>query len=169
MGYDYTKKLTPTGQFDRNACWAASISWWTEAMMLNYKRKVTWQSELISQFDKYTNEDGSMPLSGIRKVCESAEIRIKLEYITPAAFKKYTGIDLPMIIIFNYPLIGGTHMNVVFNQKGTTVACMEPYFPYPGKDGQRSGKYIRRDMSFFANSQEIGIGYLPLEDAFKQM
>ncbi len=164
MGYEYNKHLNAEGQFDRNACWAASISWWTRALMLNYKRKITTQSELISQFDHLTNEDGSMPLSGIRRVCESAEIRIKLEYITPAAFKKYTGIDTPMIIVFNYPLVGGTHMNAIFNQKGTTVACMEPYFPHPGKDGQRSGKYVRRDLSFFANSQEIGIGYLPMED-----
>ena len=165
MGYEYNKHLPSEGQFDKNACWAASISWWTRAMMLNYKRKITTQSELISQFDFLCKDDGSMPLSGIRSVCESAEIRIKLQYITPASFKKYTSIDLPMILVFNYPLVGGTHMNVVFNQKGTTVACMEPYHSYPGKDGQRTGKYIRRDMSFFANSQEIGVGYLPLEDS----
>ncbi len=168
MGYDYTKHVTPTGQFDKNACWAASISWWTEAMVLNYKRKYLSQSDLITKFDYLTNEDGSMPLSGVRRVCESSEVRIKLEYITPAALKKYTNIDLPMILVFNYPTVGGTHMNVIFNQKNTTVACMEPYSPFPGKDGQRSGKYIRRDLSFFANSQEVGIGYLPLEDAFTQ-
>jgi hypothetical protein len=55
-------------------------------------------------------------------------------------------------------------MNAIFNQKGSTVACMEPYFSYPGKDGQRKGAYVRRELSFFANSQEIGIGYLPMED-----
>jgi hypothetical protein len=150
MGYDYTKNLTPTGQFDRNACWAASISWWTEAMALNYKRKISWQSDLIQKFDKLTNEDGSMPLAGIRKVCESAEIRIKLVYMSPSTFQKsYTNIDLPMIVVFNYPVIGGTHMNVIFNQKQNTVACMEPYYPYPGKDGQRPGQYVRRAMSFY--------------------
>jgi len=170
MGFDYTKVLKAEGQFDRNACWAASISWWTAAMAQLYKRKTMWQSELISKFDHLTNEDGSMPLAGIRKVCESAEVRAELKYITPASLKTdYTNIDSPMIIIFNYPKIGGTHMNVIFNQKDDTVACMEPYFPFPGKDGQRTGTYVRRPLNFFAGSQEIGIAYLPLADAFKQM
>ena len=34
--------------------------------------------------------------------------------------------------------------------------------------GERIGTYIRRPLSFFANSQEIGIGCLPLKDAFMQ-
>ncbi len=169
MGYDYTKKISPVGQFDQNACWAASISWWTRAMMENFKRKHMTQTELISKFNYLCDEDtGGMTLAGFRTVCGNAEIKINLEYISPTTFKKYAGIDLPMIIVFNYPVIGGTHMNVVFNQKGSTVACMEPYFPFPGQDGKRSGKYIRRDMNFFANSQQIGVGSLPLEDAFYQ-
>ena len=167
---DYTKLIKPEGQFDKNACWAASIAWWTAAMSQLYKRKTVWQSELISQFDHLTKEDGSMPLVGIRTVCESAEIRAELKYISPATLKKdYDKIDTPMIIIFNYPKIGGTHMNVIFDRKDDTVNCMEPYHPFPGKDGQRTGTYVRRPLSFFANSQEIGIGYLPLADAFKQM
>lgn len=170
MGFDYKKILRAEGQFDKNACWAASISWWTAAMSQNYKRKTMAQSELISKFDHLTGEDGAMPISGIRRVCESSEVKAELKYISPSKLKSdYTDIDSPMIIIFNYPVVGGTHMNVIFNQKGDTVACMEPYFPFPGKDGQRSGIYVRRPLSFFANSQEIGIAYLPLADAFTQM
>lgn len=169
MGFDYSKVLKSEGQFDKNACWAASISWWTAAMAQNYKRKTMWQSELISKFDNLTKEDGTMPLPGIRQVCESAEIRAELKYISPATLKSdYPAIDSPMIIIFNYPKIGGTHMNVIFDRKDDTVNCMEPYHPFPGKDGQRTGTYVRRPLSFFGNSQEIGIGYLPLADAFKQ-
>ena len=170
MGFDYTKLIKAEGQFDKNACWAASISWWTWAMSQNYKRKTIWQKDLLVKFDELTNQDGSMPLVGIKTVCESAEIKAELKYISPASFKKdYKNIDLPMIIIFNYPTVGGTHMNVIFDQKGDTVMCMEPYFPFPGKDGQRTGTYVRRPTTFFANSQEIGIAYLPLADAFKQM
>jgi hypothetical protein len=50
MGYEYNKHIGAEGQIDRNACWAASISWWTRAMMLNYKRKTSTQSKLISQW-----------------------------------------------------------------------------------------------------------------------
>lgn len=168
MGFDYSKILKAEGQFDKNACWAASISWWTAAMSQNYKRKTMWQSELISKFNHLTEEDGTMSIPNIRKVCESAEVRAELKYISPASLKDYN-IDSPMIIIFNYPKIGGTHMNVIFDKKDNTVNCMEPYHPFPGTDGKRSGTYVRRPLNFFANSEQIGIGYLPLADAFKQM
>ncbi len=167
MGFDYTKILKPEGQFDKFACWAASISWWTAAMSQNYKRKTMWQSELITKFDSLTETDGSMSIPSIRKVCESAEVRAELKYINPATLKEYN-IDMPMIVIFNYPKIGGTHMNVIFNKQDSTVMCMEPYFPFPGTDGKRTGVYTRRPLSFFANSEQIGIGYLPLADAFTQ-
>ena len=55
------------------------------------------------------------------------------------------------------------------DRKDATVNCMEPYHPFPGKDGQRTGVYVRRPLSFFSGSEEIGIGCLPLADAFKQM
>jgi hypothetical protein len=87
-----------------------------------------------------------------------------LKFITPDDLKAYTSIDLPMLMIFNYPQVGGTHMNVIFNQKGTTVACMEPYYPLNPANGRFAGKYIRRDLSFFCNSPEVGVGYLPPED-----
>ncbi|HEY8560325.1 MAG TPA: hypothetical protein VIL74_08100 [Pyrinomonadaceae bacterium] len=169
MGFDYARILKPEGQFDRNACWAASISWWTAAMSQLYKRRTMWQSELISKFDHLTMEDGTMPLAGFRKVCESAEVRAELKYISPAALKSDYTIDSPTIIVFNYPKIGGTHMNVIFDRQDETVECMEPYHPFPGRDGQRTGTYVRRSLSFFANSQEIGVAYLPLADAFTQM
>ncbi len=168
MGYDYTKKLKPVGQADPTACWAASISWWTQAMSLNYKRSGKDQMDMIRDFGYLVTGNGTMSTSCIRRVCDNAEIRITLKFITPSDLKSYTDIDSPMIIVFNYPSVGGTHMNVIFNQKGNTVACMEPYYPLNSPSGAFSGKYIRRPLSFFCNSPEVGVGYLPLEDAFDQ-
>lgn len=164
MGYDYTKKLKHHGQPDMNSCWATSISWWTKAMSLNFKRKSVEVGEMIGKFMHLCDSNGGMSISSIRKVCEDAEIRISLNYLSPDRFKSYEGLDSPMIVIFNYPIIGGTHMNVIFDQKGSTVQCMEPYHPFPGTDGTRTGKFIRRNLSFFCNSQQIGVGYLPLSD-----
>ena len=143
MGYDYRKKLQPVGQLDSNACWAASLSWWLSAMASNYKCRVQEQLALIGKFMNLCESDGAMTVPGFRKVCESAEIRLYLQYMSPAKFQQdYTNIDSPLVIVFNYPVIGGTHMNVVFDQQGSTVACMEPFYPYPGEDGKRTGRYV---------------------------
>ena len=160
MGFDFTKIVTPIGQFDQNACWAASLSWWTWAMAMGLdKRKFMSQMDLIKKFNNLCDENtGGMTKSGIRSICDSAEIRINLTYTGSADFKKFKNINMPMFIIFNYPVISGTHMNIIFNQKGNTVACMEPYYPYPGKDGRRSGRYIRRDLGFFCSGPQVGIG-----------
>jgi hypothetical protein len=53
-------------------------------------------------------------------------------------------------------------MNVVFNQRagssGNIVTCMEPYFPDPGVDNERTGQFIDRDIGFFLNTSPIWIG-----------
>ncbi|MFO0916355.1 MAG: hypothetical protein U0795_25585 [Pirellulales bacterium] len=169
MGYDYRKNIQPVGQNDRNACWAASISWWLNAYSLHFKRRWLTQNDLLAKFTDKCLDDGSLPISQLRSVCESAEVRIDLAYMSPAKFRSdYETIDGPLLIVFNYPTVGGTHMNVIFDRQGGTVMAMEPYFPFPGRDGQRTGKYERRDLTFYANSTEIGIGRLPLADAFYQ-
>jgi len=104
MGYDYRKNLQAVGQNDRNACWAASLSWWLSAMALHYKRKSLTQNELISKFTSLCEDDGTLTIPGFRKVCESAEIRMYLQYMSPSKFQAdYTNIDQPLVIVFNYP------------------------------------------------------------------
>jgi hypothetical protein len=164
MGYDYTKKLKPEGQIHGNACWAASISWWLRAMALVGKRRQLDQVEMIDKFSSYMDYSGGVSPKNIKRVCESAEVRIELKFVTPDVLKKDFKFDSPCLIIFNYPKVGGTHMNVIFNQIGDTVACMEPFYPHPGEDGLRSGQYVRRPLAFFCNSPEVGVGYQPLSD-----
>ena len=153
------------GQIHGNACWAASISWWLKAYSLVGKRKQIDQVEMINKFGDLMQFSGALSLKAVKKVCENAEVRIELKFVTPNEIKNDFKFDSPCLIVFNYPKVGGTHMNVIFNQIGETVACMEPYFPFPGEDGLRSGQYIRRPLSFFCNSPEVGVGYLPLADS----
>jgi hypothetical protein len=43
---------------------------------------------------------------------------------------------------------------------------MEPFYPLQAdKNGVRKDACIRRPLSFFANSPEIGIGCLPLKES----
>ena len=171
MGFDYSKKLMAEGQEHSNACWAAAVSWWTAAMSLVYKRSIYSQSDLLRDFWNVTNKQGGgMFGENMRKVCESASIRMDLKYVSPSKLKTNYDFSSPAVIIFNYPAAGGTHMNVIFNQQGDTVMCMEPFYPLiANRMGGRIGTYIRRPLSFFANSEQVGIGCLPLKDAFTQI
>ena len=168
MGYDYRKKLLAEGQHHSNACWAASLSWWTAAMSLHYKRTTYPQTELIVDFQDQVSLGGGVNAGDLRKVAESAKIRMELKFIPLADLTKYT-FDTPCIVVFDYPQAGGTHMNVVFDRQGDTVMCMEPFFPISVPAGEkRKGTYIRRPLNFFTTSSkigaQIGIGYLPTSD-----
>src|SRR5215216_2725583 len=114
MGYDYRKKINAEGQLHSNACWAASISWWLSAMAMHYKRSSWEQAKLLAEFNNYAILGGGVRTDGIRKIVESAKIRMDLRYVTPASLKSDYNIGSPCIIIYNYPAAGGTHMNVVF-------------------------------------------------------
>ena len=79
MGYDYTKKLQTVGQADSMSCWAACISWWTQAMALNFKRRGQTQLDLIGKFMKYMGTDGGVPPSLLKKIGADAEVRMTVE------------------------------------------------------------------------------------------
>ena len=165
MGYDYRLKLKAEGQQHSNACWAASLSWWMSAMALHYKRVTYTQTEILADYQEHVKLGGGVMSDDIRNVVESAKIRMDLKFISPATLKSDYYIDSPCVIIFKYPAAGGTHMNVIFDQKDGTVMCMEPFYPLVAdKNGVRKGAYIRRPLSFFANSEKIGIGCLPYKE-----
>ncbi|MFN7929735.1 MAG: hypothetical protein U0Y68_17685 [Blastocatellia bacterium] len=165
MGYDYTKNFQPIGQADTMSCWAACISWWTHVMAMSCKGR-QWQDQLdlLNKYSYLVSGNGSMSPANIRKVCQDAQVRIDLNYITPGEFKTWGKIGEPYIIVFRYPEVGGTHMNVIFDQVGKTVMSMEPYYPLSNTTGKFTGKYLRRPISFYCNSPEIGLGGRPLSD-----
>jgi len=165
MGYDYRKRLKPEGQQHSNACWAASLSWWLSAMALNGKRTYYSQTDLLADFNHHAlAAGGSVSPKEMKKICESARIRMDLTFMAPSVLKEST-LSSPCIIIFKYPAAGGTHMNVIFDKEGDTVMCMEPFYPLiASSTGVRTGIYIRRPLSFFAQTPEIGFGYRPLRD-----
>lgn len=130
----------------------------------SYGRQGQDQLDLLTKYSHLVSGNGGMSPANIRRVCEDASVRIDLKYITSSEFKTWGTIGEAYIIVFRYPEVGGTHMNVIFNQKGNTVMCMEPYYPLSNTTGKFTGKYIRRPISFYCNSPEIGLGGRPLSD-----
>lgn len=162
MAYEFDKKFPAIGQHHKNSCWAASVSWWLKVMAHGYsKRKWLRQEELIEKFRSLAESDGSMSTRNIRNVCRDADIRMTIDYLSAETILDGCSFEVPCLLIFNYPKIGGTHMNVVFNRDYSkeTVVCMEPYFPFPGVDNKRTGQFVTRPLDFFFNSTEIGYGY----------
>lgn len=162
MAYEFDKKFPAIGQIGKNTCWAASISWWLQVQAHGYyKRQWLRQEELIEKFRQLAEGDGSMSPQKIRTVGQDPEIRMTIDYLSAETILDGCSFEVPSLLIFNYPKIGGTHMNVVFNRDYSkdTVVCMEPYYPFPGVDQKRTGQFVTRPLSFFFNSEEIGYGY----------
>lgn len=164
MATDYSK-LKAEGQFDKFACWAACLSWWLRA--LGDGKPALSQAQLISEFNNLCDDNGALPPSKFKhNVCTDARFKISMNFFSVSWYRQQglPILDLPVIVVYNYPDVGGTHMNVIFDKQWSpgniyTYNCMEPYFPMDAKDGKRSGTYVRRATSHFLNSQEIGLAW----------
>lgn len=143
------KSVPTVGQNDGMACWAACLAWWLKAVK---DGRPSWtQNQVIKEYDKHTDDTGGFPPQKLIDVF-SKDTRLK---ISAGVFKtnqyKFRGLPIgekPVIIAYNHPS-AGTHMNVIFGQSGRDLFAMEPYHPYPGKDGQRTGSFIERNVDFF--------------------
>lgn len=169
MGYDYSTKLNAIGQPDSMGCWYTCISWWLKAMAVNSKRRALDPLEVYTKFqsvvgDGWNKLGGGLSKEKLIKIGKDQAVRMTFDFHTPETFKTKMAIDVPVLVIFNYPGAGGTHMNALFNQTGDEVWSMEPYYPLSAEDGKRTGKYIKRKMSFFTTGAEVGVGYCPLGD-----
>lgn len=143
------KSISPVGQSDGMACWAACLTWWLKAVK---DGRPSWtQNQVIKEYDKYTNDDGGFDPQNLIDVF-SKDTRLKISAnVFDTSNYRFRGLplgDLPVIIAYNHP-DAGTHMNVLFGQVLREVIAMEPYHPYPGRDGQRTGMFVDRNVDFF--------------------
>ena len=162
MGCDYTKYLSPVGQNGDRTCWAACISWWLSAQALVIKRAKKTQDELLGLFP--VQGKGVTP-GQLKVIGDSPIVRMEVEIWNSDLFQaRSEDINVPVVIAFNYPRIGGTHANVLFNQNGRNVWAMEPYYPCPGEDGKRTGRYVQRPLSFYCSNIQIAVGRLPVTE-----
>lgn len=141
--------IPPVGQVDAFSCWAACLTWWLKAVRGG---RPSWtQLEVISEYDRYTDDSGGFPPEDVKDVWTN-DTRLKLSAGTFNSQNYwYSGLPIgeqPVMIAFVHP-DAGTHMNVVFGQSGRQVMAMEPYFPYLGTDGRRTGRILQRSVDFY--------------------
>jgi hypothetical protein len=167
MAVDYTT-FPPVGQIDDTSCWAACLSWWLTA---NNKPPET-QEQLFDDYHALFNPDGTISPDTFKAIAATPKFNMQVAQfeIGDIQHMRDNGVlpltSTPNIIGWNKFVTGkglvGLHMNAVFNQRagssGKIVTCMEPYFPDPGVDYQRTGQFIDRDIGFFLNTSPIWIG-----------
>lgn len=151
---DGYKSVPTEGQIDGFSCWAACLAWWLRAVKGG---RPSWtQTQIIAEYDRHCADDGGFPPEKILEVWP-ADTRLKIQggvfRTAPYRNSRMPLGDRPVIIAFNYPLVGGTHMNVVFGYSGAgharNMTAMEPYHPHPGQDGRRTGKFEDRTVDFY--------------------
>jgi hypothetical protein len=131
------------------ACWAACLCWWLKATR---EGRPSWtQNQILAEFDRYTSDDGSFdPLRLLELFKTDTRLKVSAGVFKTSAYRG-RGLPIgerPVMIAYNHPM-AGTHMNVIFGQVHRTVIAMEPYHPYPGVDGKRTGTFVERSVDFF--------------------
>lgn len=167
MATDYTL-FPPVGQNDNYSCWAACLSWWLTAM----GKPPESQNDIIHDFNALAASDGSITPDIFRTIAADPKFNMQVASFDINGMQQMRDVGLlpitlaPNIIVWNKFLTGpgviGMHMNVIFNQRdggsGAIVTCMEPFFPDPGADGQRTGQFVDRPITFFLDTSPIYFG-----------
>lgn len=162
-GFDYSQKMKSIGQVDSMACWAACLEWWTTALARygnSQGRYGQGQLDLIGKYIKILDDNGGISMAALEKIGKDPLVNCKWQKVTSASFKDFN-LTQPVLVAFSYPKVGGYHMNVVFGLDDSKVMAMEPYHPFPGEDGKRTGKYESRSVSFYTTGSEVIVGYAP--------
>ncbi len=147
------RTTAPLGQINDHSCWAASLSWFLTA---NEHQTQPSQNELLDMFAHLKNPDGGISVGSLRNriypAFGMATVDITAEdlgYLEPSN---------PFIIVYNYPRVGGTHMNVVcerlvnMDKGGLGFTVMEPFYPLDAPEGKKRGGFIFYPVSHFTTA-----------------
>ena len=125
--------ITPEGQVDATACWAACFAWWLKALP---GRPQISQMTLLGRAANVWGADGTMSLQAIKTLYEGQNAKISCDIVAPSAFNQFiVATKFPQIIGFKAGPMGG-HVNVIHAiDTGTNmVTAMEPWYPDPSTD-----------------------------------
>jgi hypothetical protein len=145
---DY-RKVPSIGQIHGNSCWAACLAWFLKAAPGG---RPSWtQREIIDIYWRSLDSNGAMVPEYMVNAWKNDQ-RLKMGtmvYKTPNATLDRLPIgDTPVCIAFKH-MTGFAHMNVIWPSTNRKVWAMEPYWPFPGIDGKRTGRFVERDLEHY--------------------
>ncbi|MDB5416028.1 MAG: hypothetical protein JWR10_4363 [Rubritepida sp.] len=151
---DYSS--TPSiGQMHENSCWAASLAWFLKQDTAG--RPAWTQKQVVDQYWRSIDGNGALIGDYLANLWSNDQ-RLRMStsvYATPDA--ELTSLPLgskPVCIAFKH-LTGFAHMNVIWGLGGDDVMCMEPYWPFPGVNGKRTGRFVKRKLDHFNYGDNI--------------
>ncbi|MDB5376781.1 MAG: hypothetical protein JWR00_1227 [Rubritepida sp.] len=155
---DYTS--TPSiGQLHENSCWAASLAWFLKQ---DTGGRPSWsQQDVIGKFKNNLTTDGALIGDYLANLW-SQDQRLKMStrvHATPDA--ELASLPLgskPVCIAFKH-ITGFAHMNVIWGLGGDDVMCMEPYWPFPGANGKRTGRFVKRKLEHFNYGDNVVLAW----------
>ncbi len=148
------------GQLHENSCWAACLAWFLKASPGSGRPSWT-QQEIIKTYWRSTDTSGGLFGTYLANLW-SDDTRLRMAtrvHATPDA--ELSGLPLgnkPVCIAFKH-ITGFAHMNVIWKIDDRTVMCMEPYWPFPGADGKRTGRMVRRDIEHFNYGDNVVLAW----------
>ncbi|WP_424812573.1 hypothetical protein [Roseococcus sp. YIM B11640] len=155
---DYTS--TPSiGQLHGNSCWAASLAWFLKQ---DTGGRPSWsQKQIMEIYWRSTREDGSL-IGDYLATLWSQDQRLRMSTrVHPTPDPELYSLPLgtkPVCIAFKH-ITGYAHMNVIWSLGGDDVMCMEPYWPFPGTDGKRTGRFVQRKLEHFNYGDNVVLAW----------
>ncbi len=171
--------VSPEGQQDAFACWAACLAWYTRAQP---DVQTTSQQSIITMSDpKSWASNGSISLNGIMSI-SLPNVFLRRSLVGVGQLEScIRAKPFPLLVAFATGPMGG-HVNVIhrFDEHAVTTMAMEPWFPDPstnpnyGFDGavysnkssgeafKFTGKHISRPLGYYTSkplSGQFVIGY----------
>ncbi|NKC31951.1 hypothetical protein [Falsiroseomonas selenitidurans] len=153
-------RTTPSmGQLHENSCWAACLAWWLKAVAGG---RPSWtQREIIDIYWRSVDDNGAMQPQYL-VTAWSRDKRLKMGtmvFKTPHATLDRLPIGpTPVCIAFKH-LTGFAHMNVIWPNGPGRVIAMEPYFPFPGANGRRTGRFVDREIEHYNYGDAVILAY----------
>lgn len=142
---DY-QSIPSIGQAHENSCWAACLAWFLKQ---DTGGRPAWtQGEIIGIYHRSLDGNGAMiPEYMVNAWKNDTRLRMNTR-VHPTPNATLTSLPLgskPVCIAFKH-VTGFAHMNVIWKATDTAVWCMEPFWPYPGTNGKRTGRFVRREI-----------------------
>ncbi|MEI6158954.1 MAG: hypothetical protein WCP77_03895 [Roseococcus sp.] len=142
---DY-QSIPSIGQAHENSCWAACLAWFLKQ---DTDGRPSWtQKEIMDIYWRSLDSNGAMiPEYMVQAWKTDKRLRMSTR-VHPTPDYELKSLPLgskPVCIAFKH-LTGFAHMNVIWKATETAVWCMEPYWPFPGKNGKRTGRFVKREI-----------------------
>ncbi|MBX9596399.1 MAG: hypothetical protein K2X46_18675 [Roseomonas sp.] len=143
------RTIPSIGQMHENSCWAACLAWWLKAVAGG---RPSWtQAKIMDIYRRSLDGDGAMiPEYMVQAWRNDQRLRMgTMVFKTPHATLDRLPIGpTPVCIAFKH-LTGFAHMNVIWPGEPGKVIAMEPFWPHPGVNGKRTGRFVERELDHY--------------------